>query len=179
MAFGFLKQLFKRKKSEKKSAKKATKAKTKKKPSKTHKSLKDWEQLYHELQTHPLTQSKIINEQLLETTNDSLKKVNFRLDNMDDRISKLERKSKRKKSTEKAKPKILTVKELLSDPRLSDHERRILQFIKKQSATDAKSVSKKFNISRSNASLKLNKLFSWGILHKDLSDKTVFYKLKI
>ena len=50
--------------------------------------------------------------------------------------------------------------------------------IKEQGEVDAKSVSNKFDISRGNASLKLNKLHDFGLLSKRMDDKTVFYLLK-
>lgn len=166
----------------------------KKKITRHEKILVEWQQLYKDLQTHPLTQAKIINEQLLETTNEELKKVNKRLDDIEKRVEQLEKRrikiikraatSKQKKETEtkeKEQPKTPQQKIIrlsLKDIRLSDQEREILKHIEKQGETDAQTIAEQFNISRSNASLKLNKLYSWGFLDKQMKDKTVFYFLR-
>lgn len=168
------------------------------KQAKSEKILMDWQTMYKDLQSHPLTQAKIINEQLLETTNDTLKKVNKRLDNFDERIDKLEQrrirvirkiqevpeeeepvKSKGKK-VQKAKRETPAqiVKKVIADPHMSDQEKAIVQYIEKQGESDAHTIAEQFHISRSNASLKLNKIHDWGFLNKRMVDKTVFYRIK-
>jgi|TARA_B100000035_G_scaffold230225_1_gene198392 predicted HTH transcriptional regulator len=159
---------------------KKTKKKSKKE-SKDHKVLSSWEDMYEELQEHPLTQAKIINETLFQNTNNAIEKINTRLDSMDERLIKLE---KRKTRSTKEETIIVSensdnlIKPILDKGRLSNQEELILEMIKEQGEVDAKSVSNKFDISRGNASLKLNKLHDFGLLEKRMDDKTVFYLLK-
>ena len=47
--------------------------------------------MYEELQEHPLTQAKIINETLFQNTNNAIEKINTRLDSMDERLIKLKK----------------------------------------------------------------------------------------
>ena len=54
---------------------------------KEHKVLKSWEDMYEELQEHPLTQAKILKEQLLRNTNQSIDKIHDKLDSFEKRIS--------------------------------------------------------------------------------------------
>ena len=145
---------------------------------KEHKVLKSWEDMYEELQEHPLTQAKILNEQLLRNTNQSIDKIHDKLDSFEKRISSLEnRKVTTKKTINKgSKPEIIT--EIVDKGQLSEQEELIMKTIKDQGEVDAKTISKKFNISRGNASLKLNKMHKYGLLAKRLDEKSIFFKIK-
>jgi len=156
-----------------------------------NKTLMEWQEMYKDLQSHPLTQAKIINEQLLETTNDSLKRIEKRIDKIEDRVEDLEKEEpkpapapKTRKRTSKSEPKekmpkeIVKVKKIVAEANLSDQERSIVKHLEEQSESDADSIAQQFNISRSNASLKLNKLHKWGFLDKHMEGKTVFYNIK-
>ena len=156
------------------------KRKKERKPSsKEHKVLKSWEDMFSELQDHPLTQAKLLNEQLFQTTNDAIKNISEKLDSIDERVSRLEknriRKVKSKKSDNKSEDEITSA---TSRGQLSDQEAAMIELIEKQGEVDAQTVSSKFNISRGNASLKLNKLYNWGFLTKRLDEKSVFFSLK-
>lgn len=157
----------------------------------------DWEAMYQDLQTHPLTQAKILNEQILHTTNNSLKKINKRLDDFDDRIEQIEQrrikvirkvqntpiseptmqKAKRSKKNVKETPAQI-IQKVIADPHMKDKEKEIVKYIQTNGETDANTIAEQFSISRSNASLKLNKIHDWGFLQKRMVDKTVFYKIK-
>jgi len=139
-----------------------------------HKVLRSWEDIYGELSEHPLTQAKIINEQLLHSTNDALNEINNKLDGLDERVGALERRrpsSKRNKGDD-------NVRTIIPRANLSNQEEQIVQLIESQNEVDAKTVAQKFNISRSNSSLKLNKLHNWGFLAKRLDEKSVFFRIK-
>ena len=70
------------------------------------------------------------------------------------------------------------VKKIVADAQLSEQEKSIVEHLKEQEESDAETIAEQFRISRSNASLKLNKLYNWGFLDKRLEEKTVFYKIK-
>ena len=139
-----------------------------------HKVLRSWEDIYGELSEHPLTQAKIINEQLLHSTNDALNEINNKLDGLDERVGALER--KRPTVRRNKDDKLPSV--VIPRANLSNQEEQIVQLIESQNEVDAKTVAQKFNISRSNSSLKLNKLHSWGFLAKRLDEKSVFFRIK-
>lgn len=152
-----------------------------------HKTLTNWEQMYKSLQEHPLTQAKIVNEQLLQSTQDSLNKINNKLDDIEERVTNLEKRPIRKisKPSKKSKKEIVKeiqqvtkVKKIVADADMTEEEKAIVEHLKKQGESDADTISTQFKISRSNASLKLNKLYKWGFLDKRLEEKTVFYKIK-
>ena len=139
-----------------------------------HKVLRSWEDIYGELSEHPLTQSKIINEQLLHSTNDALNEINNKLDGLDERVGALERKRPTvRRNKEDKLPSVV-----IPRANLSNQEEQIVQLIESQNEVDAKTVAQKFNISRSNSSLKLNKLHNWGFLAKRLDEKSVFFRIK-
>lgn len=168
------------------------------KSNKTHKILADWKTLYEDLQSHPLTQAKVISEQLLSATNETIKKFESRLAEFDERISRLEKRrikiirnaqeipfeilnnisklEPKKKARGRTPAQI--VKQVIADPHMSDHEKEIIRKIQEQGDVDAQTLAKQFNISRSNASLKLNKLHDWGYLSKRAINKTVFYRIR-
>ena len=168
---------------------------------KAQRILADWEAVYQDLQAHPLTQAKIINEQLLATTNETIKRFEKKLDGFDNRIVKLEQRrikvirnaqevpleyldgaqsSNGKKSGKKGKDETPAqiVQRVIADPHMSDQEKEIIKIIQKNKEIDAQSLAEQFHISRSNGSLKLNKLHDWGFLSKRMVDKTVFYRIK-
>jgi len=66
----------------------------------------------------------------------------------------------------------------MADPHMSDQEKEIVKHIESQRESDAQTIAAQFQVSRSNASLKLNKLHDWGFLSKQMKDKTVFYRIK-
>lgn len=162
----------------------------KKKKIRKQKVLSNWEAMYEALQNHPLTQAKIINEQLLQSNQDQIDNINKRLDSMEGQINEIEtrmnarEKRKRKKSPEPEEvPQVIgepqeIVKKIVADAQLSDQEKSIVKHLKTQEESDAETIAEQFKISRSNASLKLNKLYNWGFLDKRLEEKTVFYKIK-
>ncbi len=169
--------------------------KKKSRTTKNSKVLRTWQEMYKDLQTHPLTQAKIINDQLLETTHTTITDFSKRIDSIEQRMNELEKKKiqvvRRVKKGEPAKQeetpkeedfkipkKIVKIKKIIADAKLSDQEKEIVKELEKQEELDAETVAQKFNISRSNASLKLNKLYSWGFLDKRMEGKSVFFRLK-
>lgn len=147
--------------------------------------------MYKDLQTHPLTQAKIINEQLLETTHSTIGDFSKRVAAVEKRIEELEnrkitvarkvRKGKAvKQETEDLKipDKIVKIKKIIADAKLSEQEKNMVSELEKQEEIDAQTIAQLFNISRSNASLKLNKLHNWGFLDKRLEGKSMFFRLK-
>ena len=137
--------------------------KKKEKTSKESQILKEWKELQEKLEKHPLTQAKIINEELYNSTVKELEKINKRVDEIDIRLRKVE-----ESGVKESKPKV----------KLSRKEKKVLNVVKDLEETDANQVADKLNISRSNASLKLNRLYEEGFLDKVREGKNVFYKFK-
>jgi len=142
-----------------------------------HKELEKWESLYKNLQAHPLTQAKIINEELLVSTNETLEEIKRKMYDFDARLEGVENKvfSKKVKSN-----KSVEIREKIIVPyaKLSEHEKQIISHLKEQGKCDAGVLAEALGMSRSNASLKLNKLHSWNFLEKGADDKRVAYWLK-
>ena len=171
-----------------------------KRKQKAHRVLVDWQTSYKDLQAHPLTQAKVLNEQLMKSTGDQLKRMNEKIDGIHDRVTHLEKKSQKMpvniKRTKKvsrrvkrtprpvpkpSKPRLSKaeiLRKLLSSPNLSEQEKKIVQFIGDKRESEATAIAKRFKISRSNASLKLNKMHNFNCLTKRLEGKTVYYRLK-
>ncbi|MGC8884940.1 MAG: hypothetical protein ACP5KK_00325 [Candidatus Nanoarchaeia archaeon] len=133
-----------------------------------HQILREWRQELKRLQEHPLTQAKIINEQLLATIMDLLNEINAKLDELSRRLEKLELQKVKESKATQATPTI----------KLNSSEQSVLDFVKKAKEARAQEVAESLGISRSNAALKLNKLFSMGFLDKRQDGKDVFYFLK-
>lgn len=141
------------------------KEKKKEKEVKESEILKEWRELQNKLENHPLTQAKIINERLYSTTKEEIDKINRRIEELDTRLTTVERKEFKK---EDKSPKF----------KLSKKEKDVLNVIKDRREGDATIVAEALNVSRSNASLKLNRLYEEGFLEKIREGKNVFYKFK-
>ncbi len=142
----------------------------KKTPTTEHVTLQEWKTELQKLQTHPLTQAKIINERVLNSILNLLEDLNSKMDGLVERLRALESKESRIIKPGLTKPKITF--------RLTKKEERIINLIKKKRKILAKDIARSLRVSRSNASLKLNKLYSIGALEKKQSGKGVFYKIK-
>ena len=140
-----------------------------------HRALKDWESLYKNLQAHPLTQAKLVNEELLAVTNETLKEIKDKVSEIDGRMGKIEDRVFDKSFVAKE----IQEKVIVPFAKLSESEKQIIGHIKEQNMCDASAVAEVMGMSRSNASLKMNKLYSWNFLDKSMADKRVIYRLKV
>ena len=143
------------------------KPKTKEQLITEHITLNQWKEELQRLQAHPLTQAKLMNENLLNLVMDLFEQINQKLDELNTRIDRMEAKKVRVK-----------VKHETPEAKLSSQEERILAFIKTKKIVQACPIARKLRISRSNASLKLNKLYSIGYLDKQQDGKDVHYSIK-
>jgi len=146
---------------------KKRKKKTKEQALQEHITLKEWREELQRLQQHPLTQAKIINQNLLNSIMELLEQINQKLDMLNTRIDRLEAK-RTKVKVKVEKPQV----------KLSKQEQKILAYIKAKKTVQANFIANKLNISRSNASLKLNKLYQIGYLDKQQDGKDVYYSFK-
>ena len=169
---GLLDLFFKKKKKKKvrartKTVRRKKKKKTKEQMISEHITLGQWKEELQRLQAHPLTQAKIMNENLLNLVMDLFEQINKKLDELNTRIDRME-----------AKKVKVKVKHETPIAKLSTQEERILAMLKMQKLIQAGPVARKLKISRSNASLKLNKLYSIGYLDKRQDGKDVHYSIK-
>ncbi|MBD3263296.1 hypothetical protein GF374_02865 [Candidatus Woesearchaeota archaeon] len=142
------------------------KQKTKKKTKRDHITLREWKKELKRVQEHPLTQAKIINQNMLSSIMDLLEQIDEKLNKLNTRMDRLEA----KKVSDKTK------KELRAQ--LSKQEQKIIDFIKTNNLVQAGPLSEELGISRSNASLKLNKLYSIGYLNKQKDGKATHFSYK-
>jgi DNA-binding transcriptional ArsR family regulator len=134
------------------------------KPKLEHAILSEWSTSLRNLQKHPLTQAKILNERLLAAVIEALNEINTKLDELSLRVNKLET---QKTIKEQEKPKV----------KLSQGEQKVIDYVKKKKLVQASEVAESLKISRPNAALKLSKLFSIGLLEKEQEGKIVYYKI--
>src|SRR3989344_4478600 len=121
--------------------------------------LTDWKSELERLTQHPLTQAKLINEKLLQDLYVLLEQINNKLDTLNTRLDSAG----------------LGRVELKTGQQRSSQEQKILDLIAKRDRLIAADIMKTLNISRSNASLKLNKLFDMGLLEKEQEGKEAYY----
>ncbi len=136
--------------------------------------LGEWRAEVEKLQNHPLTQAKIINGQLLSAIYSILEQISAKIDSLSARLEKIE------SLQADSRVKHVKVKEAVAEfeAGLSNQERKIFALIKKKKARQAIDIANVLKISRSNASLKLNKLFDMGVLNKERDGKDTFYEIK-
>ena len=169
-----------------------SRAKSKPKREADHVTLTEWKTLMKELQNHPLTQAKVVNQQMmqsvmgiLEDINSKIDGVNVRLDRLEDTTSQIKKEqTSQKLEIKHVKQDKLKFEKRVAEPeqdlklKLSKSEREILDFLKKRKNLQASEIGNKLKISRSNAALKLNKLYSVGLVIKNKDGKDTFYNLK-
>ena len=154
---------------------------SKKEKSKEDIILSNWRKKYSDLQKHPLTQAKIINEELLRTIDEvkiDVVNIKERLNNVENKVfdtstQQIEKIEKVEETIEKVKEKII-----VPYAKLSKQEKKIIDIFQKKKKVTANELSEILKISRSNASLKLNKLYSWNFLKKQADGKNIIYWLK-
>lgn len=138
---------------------------------KAHRSVVEWSSMMEKLQEHPLTQAKVINEQLMATILQHLEQIHGKIDQVHVRLDRLE-------ARQVPASEISTKASEGSEIRFSRAEKKILELVKQKKNVQAEPVARLLRISRSNASLKLNKLYSVGLLEKHQDGKDVFYRMK-
>lgn len=122
----------------------------------TEQAIKAWKSDLERIKDHPLTQAKIVNETLLNELQQQLKDINSKLDWVLEALK-----------SHKSRPVI---------DNITTKDRELLNILyTPQTAVD---VAKKLNITRSTASLRLNKLASMGLLEKESDGKNIKFKQK-
>ena len=123
--------------------------------------VRDWEELLMRVKAHPFSQFKIINDQLLMSIYKALKDIDKKLEKLMllDEIYKILTKGK-------------------EEIKLTVRDKQTLRLLSQYGMMTAEEVAKKMNISRSTASLRLNKLFLMGLLDKKIENKKVFFFIK-
>jgi len=156
--------IFKKKDSEKKQVQIQIKKPRQKQQKRTKEELilTDWKFELERLTQHPLTQAKLINEKLLQDLYLLLEQINNKLDALNTKLDGAG----------------LGRVELKTGLQRSSGEQKILGLIGKKDRLIAPEIANALKISRSNASLKLNKLFDMGLLEKEQEGKEVYYRLK-
>ena len=134
---------------------------------KDHITLDEWKRQVEDMKNHPLTQAKVINLELMNSIFAVLDQLHEKVDTVNTRLERLEKKPRPRKTGEK-KPKV----------KLSKSERNIVELLKNRKNVQASQIADKLKISRSNASLKLNKLYAVGVVKKTQDGKDVLYNLK-
>ena len=123
--------------------------------------VRDWEELLMRVKAHPFSQFKIINDQLLTSIYKALKDIDRKLEKLVllDEIYRILTKGK-------------------EEIKLTVRDKEVLRLLSQYGMMTADEVAKKMNISRSTASLRLNKLFLMGLLDKKVENKKVFFFIK-
>jgi len=143
--------------------------------------LEKWRQVIDAVQDHPLSQMKVINTQVLEQLLNVLEHMNQQLSSLSkldeillllkDSKKQLEKKGVKSEALDKAIEQI----ELLS---LKDKE--AFDVLKKKGPLTAEQLAKELGISRSTASSRLNRLYSFGRVDKHImkDSKKVLFEVK-
>jgi len=150
--------------------KKEKKDKKKTKPKINTEAIKDWQKQVQEIQEHPLSQARIINTNLLDELTRQLGVINDKLDNLEKLNEILEILRKNEFYVDKVDS------ENINDITIKDKE--ALETIDRVGSVEAMKLARLLKISRSTASLRLNRLHSFGFLEKFSKGKTIFYRLK-
>jgi len=132
--------------------------------------LSEWEDKVKAVSEHPLSQARIINDNLLNELTGQLSTINEKLSALEklDKILELLKKNELyTESVEGVNIRDLTIK-----------DREMLDLMNKKGSVEATTLSKMLKISRSTASLRLNRLFATGFVEKFSKGKVIYYRIK-
>lgn len=141
--------------------------------------VKDWERQVQLVKQHPLSQIKIINQTLLETLTEVLKSIDSKLDNLtkiDEVIDLL--KSKEKKLKEEGVETREISKAINKLENITFKDKQVLETLEGEKKLSAEQMADVLKITRSTASLRLNRLYEIGVLEKEATGKNILFKLK-
>ncbi len=145
----------------------------------TENEIENWKQIVKVVQDHPLSQARVINDQLLGQLSKVLEQMNSKLDTLvklDYIISLLEQSKKDMEGRGVETKSIdLAIKELKA---LSLKDQEAYEVLKKEGALTTEEFAQKIGISRSTASTRLNKMYQLGLLDKKTIDKKVLFEVK-
>jgi len=149
------------------------------KPESGENVLKQWTKTLDMVENHPLSQARVINTAVLTDLTHVLNSMDEKLDNLGklDKIISLLIETKKQLNeagmpTDKVDAAITSIKGLT----IKDQE--ALNFFKGDELLTTKVFAERADLSRSTASSRLNKLFSFGLLEKVAKGKKIAYKLK-
>ncbi len=133
--------------------------------------LREWQAQLEMIRKHPLTQAKMINEQLLSELNEILRHINSKLDHLE-KLDMIIDMLKERGVSEDVEKAIVAVKNL------TIKDRQVIELLSKQGPLTAQEVAEHLKLTRGTASLRLNKLYTAGLLDKIVQGKTIKFVLK-
>ncbi len=141
-------------------------------------SLIEWKSTVEAISKHPLTQAKVVNDQLLMALTRVLESMDYKLDKLDklDEILRLLKKGQQKLEEKGVEvPEINKAIEKLEQPL---KEKEVLDLLKQYDMLSAEEVAERLGISRSTASYRLNRLVRQGYATKVSQGRKVYFKIK-
>lgn len=140
-------------------------------------AIKTWEKQVELLQNHPLSQARVVNTDILASLSDVLGGLEGRLgelSKLDEILGILKAQETRKIEQNTLKP----VEKVLKNVRhVTIKDRILLDLIEGKPLLDADTVADELNLTRSTVSYRLNKLYSMGVLDKEVSGRKILFKL--
>ncbi|MBR9679108.1 MAG: winged helix-turn-helix transcriptional regulator [Nanoarchaeota archaeon] len=140
-------------------------------------TIKSWEQQVSLLQTHPLSQARVVNTQILSSLTDILGGLDNKLaslSKLDDILTLL----KAQEVSEIEKNSLGAIDRVLKKVRhITIKDRIMIDLLEKNPILSAEEVAAELNVTRSTVSYRLNKLYSMGVLDKEVSGRKILFKI--
>jgi DNA-binding transcriptional ArsR family regulator len=140
-------------------------------------TIKSWEKQVSLLQTHPLSQARVLNTQILSSLTDILTGLDGRLvelDKLDEILGIL----KAREASKDAEKGLKAVDRVLKRVRhVTIKDRILIDLLEKKPLLSADDVAEEVNLTRSTVSYRLNKLYNMGILDKDVAGRKILFKI--
>ena len=140
-------------------------------------TIKSWEKQVSLLQTHPLSQARVVNTQILSSLTDILTGLDGKLDELSklDEILGILKTGEAVKSEER---KLGAVDRVLKRVRhITIKDRMVIDLLENRHPLSADEVAEELNLSRSTISYRLNKLYSMGVLDKEVAGRKILFKI--
>lgn len=139
----------------------------------------EWERQVTLVKQHPLSQVRVINATLLDTLTEVLRKMDGKLAalaKLDDILGILKEVKSSLSGTGVYSRRLDKAIEEIEDITIKDEQ--VLRILSQEGRKTADEISQVLGITRSTASLRLNKLYNSGVLDKKPQGKKIFFEVK-
>ena len=140
-------------------------------------TIKSWEKQVTLLQTHPLSQARVLNTQILSSLTDILGGVDSKLGELG-KLDEILRILKEREAAKQAEKSMGAVDRVLKKVRhITIKDRILIDLLENKGPFTADDAAAELNLTRSTVSYRMNKLYSMGIFDKDIAGRKILFKI--
>ena len=129
------------------------------------------------LQEHPLSQARVVNSQILTSLTDILSGLDGRLSELK-KLDEILEILRAREAVKQEEMKLGAVERVIKRVRhITLKDRILIDLLEKRSPISADDAAAELNLSRSTISYRMNKLYSMGVLDKEVLGRKILFKI--